>query len=138
MPVGAGLFFGCLETISDALNAVLFTITGPASGGTRSWTFVVGVSLYVPGLFLETVPEIQRRNFKRRPENRGKPYGDGLFALARNINYGGHTLWKTGFAMVSGGWIWATLIGGFYFYDFATRGVPVLDQYCQKRVGLYP
>lgn len=27
------------------------------------------------------------------------------------------------------------VIGGAYFYDFATRGVPVLDQYCQKKVG---
>lgn len=136
MPAGTGSFFGSLEVILDALNGVLFLITGPPSGGIGSRTFVAGISLYVLGLVLETVSEIQRRNFKRIPANRGKPYGDGLFAWARNINYGGHTLWKTGFAMVSGGWIWAAITGSTYFYDFATRGVPVLDQYCQKRVGL--
>lgn len=134
MPAGTGAFFGSLELILDALNAILSQITGSPSAGIGSWTFITGVSLYVLGLFLETVSEIQRRNFKRNPANRGKPYGDGLFAWARNINYGGHTLWKSGFALVSGGWIWAAVIGGTYFYDFATRGVPVLDQYCQKRV----
>ena len=137
MPASSALFFGSLEVTLDVLNSLLFLITGPPRGGIRSWTFVTGSSLYVLGLFLETVSEIQRRNFKQVPANQGKPYGDGLFAWARNINYGGHTLWKSGFAMVSGGWIWAALIGGTYFYDFAHRGVPVLDQYCQKRVGVY-
>lgn len=137
MPAGTGSFFGSLEVILDALNSFLFLITGPPSSGIRSWAFVAGLSLYVIGLFLETVSEVQRRNFKRKLANRGRPYSDGLFAWARNINYGGHTLWKSGFAMVSGGWIWAAIIGGTYFYDFATRGVPVLDQYCQKRVGSY-
>ena len=136
MPAGTGSFFGSLEVILDVLNSLIFLIKGHPIRGIRSWTFTVGISLYVLGLFLETVSEVQRRNFKRKPANRGKPYGHGLFAWARNINYGGHTLWKSGFAMVSGGWIWALIIGGTYFYDFATRGVPVLDQYCQNRVGL--
>lgn len=135
MPTGSGLFFGNLELISDALNSILFVIRGSSSSGIGSWTFIAGISLYILGLFLETVSEIQRRDFKRIPANQGKPYSDGLFSLARNINYGGHTLWKSGFAIVSGGWIWASVIGGFYFYDFASRGVPVLDQYCHKRVG---
>lgn len=135
MPAGTASFFGSLEVILDLLNSLIFLIKGLPNSGVRSWTFVAGISLYVIGLFLETISEIQRRNFKRKPENRGKPYGHGLFAWARNINYGGHTLWKTGFALVSGGWIWALIIGGTYFYDFATRGVPVLDQYCQKRVS---
>lgn len=137
MPAGTGFFFGSLEVILDALNSVLFLITGSSSGGIGFWTFGAGTSLYAIGLFLETVSEIQRRNFKRMPANRGKPYSDGLFSWARNINYGGHTLWKSGFAIVSGGWIWAAIIGATYFYDFATRGVPVLDQYCQKRVGQF-
>lgn len=135
MPTGSGLLLGSLELISDALNSILFVITGSSSSGIESWTFIAGISLYTVGLFLETVSEIQRRNFKRMPANRGKPYADGLFSWARNINYGGHTLWKSGFAMVSGGWIWALVIGGTYFYDFASRGVPVLDQYCHKRVS---
>lgn len=136
MPAGTASFFGSLEVILDLLNSLLFQIASHPSSGIRSWTFVAGISLYGMGLFVETVSEIQRRNFKRKPANRGKPYSNGLFAWARNINYGGHTLWKSGFALVSGGWVWAAVIGGAYFYDFATRGVPVLDQYCQKRVGL--
>ncbi len=148
MPVGSALFFGFLETIQDSLNTLLFmsTYTPPpppsaadaimSSSGLGSRRFLLGLPLCALGLFLESASEIQRRNFKRDPENRGKPYSGGLFSLARNINYGGHTLWKTGFAMISAGGIWATVVGGTYFYDFASRAVPVLDQYCQQRVSL--
>ncbi len=144
MPVGSALFFGFLETIQDSLNNLLFmsTYTPPSaadpimsSSGLGSRRFMLGLPLCVLGLFLESASEIQRRNFKRDPQNRGKPYSGGLFSLARNINYGGHTLWKTGFAMISAGWVWATVVGGTYFYDFASRAVPVLDQYCQQRVS---
>lgn len=137
MPAGTGFFLGGLVVVLDVLNCGLSLITIGSGGGVRSWKFIVGVFLYTLGLYLETASEIQRRNFKRTSAGRGKPYGGGLFAWARNINYGGHILWKTGFALVSGGWIWAAVIGGTLFYDFATRGVPVLDRYCEGKVGLF-
>lgn len=39
----------------------------------------VGVSLYILGMTIETVSEVQRRNFKRKAENKGKVYDGGLF-----------------------------------------------------------
>ncbi|PYH90869.1 hypothetical protein BO71DRAFT_486738 [Aspergillus ellipticus CBS 707.79] len=44
-----------------------------------------------------------RTAFKKDPANKGKPYGDGLFSLATNINYGGYTVWRAGCALVTGG-----------------------------------
>lgn len=135
-----GIFFGALEVTIDALNSLLFmhnfplrNVSQPAISTLRLQS-MLAVSLYIIGLFVETSSEIQRRNFKRAVENRGKPYRGGFFSLARNINYGSHVLWKTGNSLASAGWVWAAIIGGSHFYDFATRGVPVLDRYCQKRV----
>lgn len=83
---------------------------------------------------IESAAEIQRRAFKRDLRNAGKPFSGGLFGMARNINYGGHVLWKMGNALAAGGWLWGFLVGGGHLYDFVTRGVPVLDGYCAMKV----
>jgi len=95
----------------------------------------VGVSLYVLGMTIETVSEVQRRNFKRKLENKGKVFNGGLFKLARHINYGGYTLWRTGFAIAGGGWIWGATCFGFFAGDFSSRAIPVLDSYCDEKYG---
>lgn len=137
MPAWSAVFLGLTASGMESLNALLFMYSVPFGGfyvPRTASSMTVGVFSYVLGLFLETASEIQRRNFKRSAKNQGKPYGGGLFSLATNINYGGHVLWKAGSAMASGGWLWGLTNGGALFYDFATRGVPVMDQYCQNRV----
>lgn len=99
-----------------------------------SLQIILGVLLFDLGIATETAAELQRRAFKRDPRNAGKPFSRGLFGLARNINYGGHVLWKMGNALAAGGWVWGLLVGEFYLYDFVTRGVPVLDGYCEMKV----
>lgn len=113
----------------------------PASDG---WTGIfctpsvaIGVGAYLIGISTELLSELQRQRFKKDPANKGKPYGGGLFSLATNINYGAYTLWRGGFALATGGWAWGLFTFSFFFYDFATRGVPVLDRYCTERVSSY-
>lgn len=48
---------------------------------------------------------------------------------------GGYNLWRAGFALAAAGPVWGSIIALFFGYDFATRGVPVLDAYCSKRYG---
>ena len=98
-------------------------------------TLAVGVGLYVLGNLVELGSETQRKIFKSNPENKGKPYGGGLFSLATNINYGGYTLWRTGYAITAAGWGWGIAIGALFFYDFTTRAIPVLDKYCTEKVS---
>lgn len=97
--------------------------------------FIIGVGAYVLGMATESISEIQRKNFKADPRNAGKPYTGGLFGLARHINYGGYTVMRAGYALATGGWMWSAFVGAFFFRDFATRGVPVLDEYCSKSVS---
>jgi len=95
----------------------------------------LGVALFVIGITVETVSEVQRRNFKRQSKNKGKVFKGGLFNLARHINYAGYTVWRTGFALTGGGWIWGATIFGFFAGDFSRRAIPALDSYCYERYG---
>ena len=94
-----------------------------------------GLGAYVVGLLAEAVSEIQRKQFKDDPTIKGKPYGGGLFSLATNINYGAYTVWRAYYATAFGGLVWGATTFAFFFTDFASRGVPVLDQYVTQRVS---
>jgi len=134
------------NTVFNSANTI-FSLTAAASYFTPSVLtstdkstgmsplFIIGVGAYVLGLATEAISEIQRRNFKADPRNAGKPYAGGLFGLARHINYGGYTVMRAGYALATGGWMWSAFVFAFFFRDFATRGVPVLDEYCSKRYG---
>jgi protein-S-isoprenylcysteine O-methyltransferase Ste14 len=137
-----GIIISLFNTTFNCLNT--FYSLWPATSATTydlSWTsllhspsVVAGVFLYSSGILTEIISEIQRSRFKRDPANAGLPYSGGLFSLARNINYTGYLLWRTGFALASAGPIWAIVVFAFFFRNFAVQSVPELDNYCQKRV----
>ncbi len=147
MPPMAATFVGLVNTMLNTMNT-LFSIWRVTSAApqmatqsasltdviTSSPTLMFGLGLYTVGMCTELVSEIQRKMFKDKPENKGKPYGGGLFGLATNINYGGYTLWRVGYAVAAAGLPWGALVGAFFFHDFTTRAIPVLDQYCTDRV----
>lgn len=95
----------------------------------------LGVGLYALGIFTELGSEVQRRNFKKNPANKGKPYGGGLFSLATNINYGGFTIWRAAYGIVAAGFSLGIFTAGFFGYDFITRAIPELDEYCTLKVS---
>ncbi|TVY53420.1 hypothetical protein LCER1_G005235 [Lachnellula cervina] len=97
--------------------------------------FLIGTFVFLVGTGVELASEIQRRDFKGDERNRGKPYTGGLFRLARHVNYGAYAFMRSGYALAAGGWIWGSVIAVFFFRDFATRGVPILDEYCTERYG---
>lgn len=133
-----------LNTVFNSISSIL-SLTNAAStfmpsllttqdeSGTSTLLIISSIS-YVVGLLLEAVSETQRKAFKDDPKNAGKPYTGGLFGLARHINYGGYSVWRTSYALASGGWIWGAIIGALFTYDFTNRAIPVLDEYCSKRV----
>jgi protein-S-isoprenylcysteine O-methyltransferase Ste14 len=146
MPVGMALMVPVFNSIFNSLNSILSLtaavnyltptlFTQQVSKHEISPAFILGVVVYLTGILGETISEVQRRNFKDEEKNVGKPFTGGLFSLARHINYGSYTAWRTGYALASGGWMWATFVGSFFTYDFLTRGCPVLDEYCTKRYG---
>lgn len=87
---------------------------------------------------METISEVQIRNFRARPENKGKPFTGGPFFWSRHMNYGAYTLMRGSHALACGGWMWGLLTGGFFAVDFIKWGVPVMNDYCTKRVCPLP
>ncbi|KKK20619.1 hypothetical protein ARAM_000187 [Aspergillus rambellii] len=142
-PVSTALFVPAFNTLCNSANTLLslWALASPAPESDsimdilQKPVLVIGLGLYVIGILTEAVSEFQRKSFKQDPANKGKPYGGGLFSLATNINYGGYTLWRAGYALVAGGWPWGILTFGFFFNDFASRGVPVMDEYLVGRYG---
>ena len=144
---GSATAIALFNTIGSTLNT-LFSIWAVTSAApqmatqsasltdviTSSPTLMFGLGLYTVGICTELGSEIQRKRFKDKPENKGKPYGGGLFGLATHINYGGYTLWRAGYAVAAAGLPWGAFSVGLCFYDFTTRAIPALDQYCTDRV----
>lgn len=139
---------GVANTINDTLNSLfsIWTLTSMAPSINAAGSIVdvclaspivsLGIGLYSVGIATELISEIQRKRFKDDPANRGKPYGGGLFSLATHINYGGYTLWRSGYAIAAAGLPWGLLLAALSVYVFTTRAIPSLDDYCTRTVGV--
>ena len=147
MGVGSGFAIGLFNTAFNTVNTLLslWVVTSPVASGLDSTNLVstllsppiaVGLAAYGIGLSVESISEFQRKAFKQDPKNKGKPYGGGLFSLATNINYGAYTIWRAAYALTCGGFVWGATTFTFFFRDFVTRGVPVLDEYMTQRVSI--
>lgn len=145
-PVPFAVLVSSYNTLLNSVNTLLalWTLTSQQPGGeasiqaflsTAPLSIYVGVPLYSIGLFTEWFSEVQRKRFKADPRNQGKPYSDGLFGLARNINYGGYTLWRVGYSLTCGGWVWGAVVAAWLAGDFIGRAIPSLDAYCADRVS---
>jgi protein-S-isoprenylcysteine O-methyltransferase Ste14 len=139
MPPQFGLAVGAFNAFFNSLNS-LFFVCAQTSASTNGEHFpqtplIVGSSLYVIGMALEFGSEIQRHAFKKDKKNKGQVYEGGLFGLSRHINYFGYTLWRTGYALASGGWTWGAVTASWFVGDFTLRGIPVLQHYLEERVS---
>lgn len=144
MPISFSTIVAVYNTILNSFNTVLslwaVTSNQPAGGDvmslfTSSPTLPFGIALYAVGIFTEWWCEIQRKAFKADPANKDKPYTGGLFGLATNINYGGYTLWRTGYSLVCAGLPWGCLQAAWLAGDFCGRAIPSMEAYCKKRVS---
>lgn len=123
----------------NIVQNTIATLAFQAAGANPTWTeggMGLGVALFVGGIAVEVIAEFQRKAFKDDRRNEGKPYSGGLFGYARSINYFGYTMWRTGMALASGGWVWGVFTTAFFSYNFISTSIPELDGYCSKRYGV--
>jgi len=92
----------------------------------------VSVCLYMVGSCLNSGSELQRKRWKAKPENKGKCYSEGLFSLARNINYFGDVILFSAWALVSGRW-WNAWVPLFMLASFVFYHIPEKEKYLAKR-----
>lgn len=140
-----GVFNSVLNTLNTMLSLWTFTSGAPqmvmqsasiTDVITSSPILMLGLGLYTVGIITEFASEVDRKRFKDKPENKGKPYGGGLWSWATNINYGGHTLWRVGYAVSAAGLPWGAVVGAFVFYDLTSRAIPSMDKYCTDKVSI--
>lgn len=149
MPVGQAFVISIANAIFSSVNAFLASWAGTslASGLLLSSASVeqelstspilgAAVAIHIFGILIETISELQRKSFKSKAENKGKPYSGGLFSLARHVNYGGYALWRSANAMAAGGVVGAIPIFAFFTYSFISSSIPGLDKVWFSRNAL--
>lgn len=147
-PADAATAVSFYNTLVNSTNSLLLLAAGTSvlasstydvavggSGASLPYQMVLATALYVGGLAVETLSEVQRKAFKDKPENQGKVMKEGLWAYARHINYGAYAVWRGAYCLASSGWIGGLVMAGFQSFDFATRSIPALNEYCGGRYG---
>jgi protein-S-isoprenylcysteine O-methyltransferase Ste14 len=136
--VSGAIIVAVFNTFWNSTNSLLFlcaATSAAASGEVTNTNLVLGVSMFTIGIVVETLAEMQRLAFKKKAINKGKCYTEGLFGIVRHINYSGYSLWRAGTGLACCGWTWSAIVYAFFIYDFSTRAIPALNEYCEKRVS---
>ena len=133
-----GVMVGVLNSVFNSLNT-LFFVCAQTSASTNGEHFPqtplqVGTAMYVLGLGIEWLSEQQRHAWKKNPKNKGKVYGGGLWSLSRHVNYFGYTLWRAGYALAGGGWVWAGVTAALFSTQFIMSTIPDHQQYMEEKV----
>ncbi len=92
------------------------------------------IALILVGSFLNTGSEVQRKWWKRDPQNKGRCYTGGLFAWSMHINYFGDTVLFTGWCLLSASG-WFLLLPLLMATSFVFFHIPGLDAYLEERYG---
>ena len=117
-----------------AIIDVLFAYFGGRNDRPFGLMGIAGAALVLTGSILNTVSELQRHLWKRRPENAGHLYTSGLFRYSRHINYFGDEVLFTGWVLMTGR-LGLLLIPTILAFGFIFTNIPVLDQYLEEKYG---
>ena len=94
----------------------------------------IGIGLFLLGSFINTFSELQRHFWKKKTENQGKIYTQGLFQYAMHINYFGDLCWVTAYALITRN-LYASLIPVLLICFFVFYNIPKLDRYLASKYG---
>ncbi|KAF2000131.1 hypothetical protein P154DRAFT_576462 [Amniculicola lignicola CBS 123094] len=132
---GQFAFFGVVaDLMYESITSLVFT--GAAINPLFSERyFNVGFAMYMGGVALELVAELQRMHFKSKPENKGKVCKSGFWGITRHINYTANVMFGFGYGLATGGPVYALMTGGMYVANFLTNAMPSIEAYCRGKYG---
>ena len=95
---------------------------------------IAGIILFLVGSYLNTSSEYKRYAWKKKIENKGRLYAEGLFKYSMHINYFGDIVLFTGLAMIAHS-ISLLIIPLIMVLNFIFNIIPSLDKYLEKKYG---
>ena len=133
---GARFAWVSLFTVFLLQGSLLWLVSLPlqvaaASTAALNGFDLLGASVVVAGLVMESVADMQLVRFRADPSNRGKVLDTGLWAWTRHPNYFGDAVVWWGFGLVAAGTgAWAALAGPALMTFLLRRvsGVTLLEQ----------
>ena len=102
---------------------------------------LVGIAVWIFGMWFEIMADRQKSSFNADPVNKGTFITTGLWSRSRHPNYFGEIVLWTGVAIIAlpvlHGWQWVTLISPVFVTFLLTRvsGVPMLEKKADDRWG---
>jgi protein-S-isoprenylcysteine O-methyltransferase Ste14 len=98
------------------------------------WLDFVALFLFAFGSYLNSFSEIQRKCWKRNPDNKGHFYTGGLFQYSMHINYFGDMVLFSGWCLFTHS-IWTFGLPLLMTLMFIFHHIPSLDLYLLERYG---
>ena len=96
------------------------------------WIDYFAIIIFILGSSLNTISELQRHFWKKKPNNKGKLYTIGLFKYSMHINYFGDVLWVSAYAIITRNF-YAIAIPILLLCLFVFWNIPILDKYLSTR-----
>lgn len=153
--------FWILQSITVGIVLLSFTVTTFAVGEYQLhqfselnttateilWISLPGIVLFIAGLAIETIADIQKFNFKNKIENKGKWIESGLWKYNRHPNFTGESMLWIGIYLAMAPWLLlneqyiglllVSVISPIYITLMIrfVSGVPMLEKSADKRYG---
>ena len=122
-----------ISAVMSIIIIVLFNYGGRQSNYIDA-VDIIAIGLYLFGSYLNTFSEYRRYVWKKKPQNRGHLYTEGLFRFSMHINYFGDVVLFTGFALVTHNFA-LLFIPLLMMLNFAVVLIPSLDAYLEDKYG---
>ena len=95
---------------------------------------IAGIILFLVGSYLNTSSEYKRYAWKKKIENKGRLYAEGLFKYSMHINYFGDIVLFSGLSMIAHS-MSLLIIPLIMVLNFIFNIIPSLDKYLEKKYG---
>ncbi len=129
-----GWFEGSLVSVLYFMMFYTFVVSAGSRPEPIGPIDIVGIFMFLVGSYINTMADYQRFAWKRKNENKGRLYTQGLFRYSMHINYFGDAITYTGLALITLKML-CLFISAIIIVNFIVIQIPMLDKHLSKKYG---